>query len=496
MNVLLIFSDQHNPSFTGCYGSPHARTRHIDRLAAQGTKFTAAYTPSPMCVPARGAMFAGQYAHKVGCWDNTLPYDGTVRGYSHHLQDSGVNLTTIGKLDFAGQEGNYGINEMLLAKNRSSLDAVGFFRDPPLVRRPVYHVFGNWEVYPRKNQMRKENEVTQTAIDWLINHKDDATPWVLNVNFMRPHSPWKPQVDSFEYYKSVLKDYDLPPKYSQPLDQLHPADQQHSIYSCGFDHDIDRVKNSHAGYLATIEELDDSIGDILNTLDVLGLAEDTVVIYTSDHGEMCRAHGIWEKSNMYEDSIRVPMIIRDPRSPAAQTVEKPVSLIDVFPTISDYLGKGAMPEAQGQSLRPFVENGENAAADNFRDYNFSESHCIGRITGTFALRKGDWKLIENVGYAPMLFNLAADPDEMNDLAPQAAADPAIAAKIEELQGILSGVCDINATDKAARAAQQEQKTALEQSGQLAEELAKRGFTTDGQRLFPIDFANFVDKENG
>ncbi len=480
MRTVFILSDQHNPSFSGCYGGI-TRTPNLDQLAQEGTLFTSAYTPSPMCAPARACLFTGQFVNRIGFWDNTMPYDGSVRGFGHHLSEHGIPLTTIGKLDFAGEDYDYGIHEMLLPNNRKSLDAVSLFREPPLLRRPVYHVKNNWDVYPREDQTPKERDITNTAIQWLREHGQEEN-WVLNVNFTRPHSPWKALQEPLRRYQDEMSSIQLAPKYTQPLEELHEVDQYHSIYSCGYDYGIDRVKNSHAGYHAMIEETDESIGQILDTLKELSLYDDVLIVYSSDHGEMARAHGIWEKSAMYEDSIRIPLIIREPGRKEARICKAPVSLIDVFPTICDYAGLPPLSSSQGQSLRPFV-NGE-ATAPSFRDYAFSESHTLGRVAASFAVQHDGWKLMEYVGYEPVLFHLDKDPDEMKNLAPLAVGNTEIAQQAARLRKLLSKICNPPDVDRQARAAQEKKKAELASTGQLEKELKKRGFQIKGGRLAP------------
>lgn len=481
MKTIFILSDQHNPSFCGSYGGM-TRTPNLDRLSREGVRFTTAYSPSPMCAPARACLFTGQFLNRIGFWDNTMPYDGSVPGFGHHLRGCGVPLTTIGKLDFAGEDFDYGIHEMLLPNNRKSLDAVSLFREPPLPRRPVYHVKNNWEVYPREKQTPKEEDITAAAIKWLGEHSKEDN-WVLNINFTRPHSPWKALEESLRRYQAELEEIELAPKYTQPLNELHQVDQYHSVYSCGYDYGIDQVKKSQAGYQAIIEELDESIGRILASLEELSIYDDVLIVYSSDHGEMARSHGIWEKSAMYEDSVRIPLIIRSPQGPKGQVCSTPVSLIDVFPTICDYSGLPPLASSEGKSLRPLIDG---IPAPDFRSYGFSESHTLGRVAASFAVRQDGWKLMEYVGYEPVLFHLDADPDEMVNLAPLAAENREIAGRIASLRELLDGICSPVEVDRRARAAQEKKKAELAETGQLERELNKRGFRLQNGRLAALD----------
>ena len=151
MNVLFILADQHNASFTGCYGGI-TRTPYLDSLARDGAVFESAYTPCPMCAPARGAMFSGKYVHENKCWDNCFPYDGEkLPGWGHYFRDQGVSLFTIGKLDFAANRDN-GVDSTFEPDDRISYDVVSLFRKPPLMLRPKYHMVNNWDVSVRYSQ--------------------------------------------------------------------------------------------------------------------------------------------------------------------------------------------------------------------------------------------------------------------------------------------------------------------------------------------------------
>ena len=134
MNVVYILSDRHNPEFVGCYGNPITRTPHIDRLAAQGTRFTGAYCHSPICAPTRAAMMSGRYIHEIGVWDNTFAYTGIPCGWGHFFADQGVHLTTIGKIDF--QRGSdCGVADSRLAEYRENLDVTSLFREQEILPR-------------------------------------------------------------------------------------------------------------------------------------------------------------------------------------------------------------------------------------------------------------------------------------------------------------------------------------------------------------------------
>lgn len=478
MNAVYIFSDQHNSQYCGCYGNI-TRTPNIDSIAKRGVRFENAYTSSPLCVPSRASMFTGRYVHEIAAWDNASPYDGKVPGWGHYLKQKGILLTTIGKLDFK-PDMDHGIEAERLPVHRDSYDVVGLFRKTPMVPRKLMHTMGNWTVEMRETGQSLDEPVALEAIKWLKENSSGDRPWVLNINFQMPHSPWRPLPDLFEYYKERIGE--LSPKYVQKLNEMHEVDQEQSIHSCGYMFDDERVKRSHAAYHAYVEEMDSNIGRILKTLEELGILDEVLIIYSSDHGEMLRAHGGWEKMSLYEDSVKVPMVMCGPGIPENRVIGHPVSLLDVFPTINEFLGNKPASFSRGQSLLKLAREGKD---DDRPDYVFTESHSNGRITGTFAIRKGDWKLMEYVGYEPVLFNLNHDPDEMVNLYNIKKDDPVVLYKVDELRKILYSICSPEGVDQHARREQDCLRRELAVTGRLQEELAKRGFEPDTEKLISM-----------
>ena len=475
MNVLFILADQHNPSFTGCYGGI-TRTPNLDQLAKEGTKFEYAYTPSPICSPARACLFSGRYVYQNKCWDNCFPYDGeAIPGWGHYFRKRGVHLATIGKLDFAAGKDN-GVDSTYKPDDRTSYDAVSLFRTRPLLSRPKYHLVNNWDVSLRESSEHFEQDIVSEAVRWINEERPENKPWILNVNFSKPHSPWHALPEKYKYYRDKIN---LKEKYLQPENVLHEVDREQSRHNMGYAFDIEHVKDCHAAYNAIVEEHDENVGAVIKSLKDAGIYEDTLIIYSADHGEMLRAHGAWEKFSMYEDSIRIPMIIKYPKNVGCKCVSTPVSLIDVFPTINQALGFEAQEQFEGESVINLIQNGDGSA----RNPVFSESHSNGRITGCFAIRSGKWKYIHYEYYEPLLFDLENDPQELNNLADKNKKDPYINNVILELESILNEKIDTDKVTEQAFIDQENLKQELNASGQLKKELAKRGFSYDGKNLY-------------
>lgn len=481
MNVLFIMSDNHNPLFTGTYGGI-TRTPNLDALAARGARFDSAYCSSPLCGPSRGSLFAGKAANEIRAWSNAFPWDGSVRGWPDVLRGAGVKLTAIGKLHFKNHA-DTGIEEELHTHHIPDRpDPVSLYREQEVVRWAKTYVRSWWNSEPRDDDapLPNEPERTDLAIDWLRCHRSSDRPWMLYVGYAKPHPPWTTRRSLFEHYHSRIPP--LSPKYLQPVEDLHPVDQLQAVHTCAYDRDADEVRRLHACYHGMVEEVDGEIGRLLGTLDELSLREDTLVIYTSDHGEMARAHGKWSKLSLYEDSIRVPLIMAGPGVRPGTVVRDPVSLLDVFPSIADHLELPGQPDRRGRSLLPVARGEPDPLGDT---PVVSEIHANGWPCSGFAVRQGPWKLMEYIGFRPALYNLDEDPDEMTDLVKtRGEEDPLVAQTLVRLRAALAAVCDPAELDREAKADQRRIREEAAQSGNLADWLWSRGFERNTDRLIP------------
>jgi choline-sulfatase len=280
-----------------------------------------------------------------------------------------------------------------------------------------------------------------------------------------------------EYYRSLIGKPEG--KYSLQLDDLHEVDRALSVFTGGYDVEDAQIGLCHAAYHAMIEDVDASIGQLVRTLDELSIRDEVMIVYTSDHGEMAGAHGKWGKVSLHEDSIRVPLILSGPSVPAGGVVDHLVSLIDVYPTINEALGHEAAPFSRGRSLLTLAQTGQDP--DRI-DYIFSESHAASVITGSFAIRQGDWKLIEFVGYRPLLFNLKDDPEELHDLAADSSPSSAASNRFIEMRKILYSICLPEAVDQLARSRQLRLRRKLAATGQLYKDQADKGFQPNPDQL--------------
>ena len=430
-NVLLIMADELSTWGLGCYGGP-ALTPNIDRLARRGLRFDAAYTPSPICVPTRAAIATGRYLHEIGYWDSAQAYDGRVPGWGHACQSAGIPCTSIGKLHYRNRTDPTGFDEQI--EPIHILNGVGWVQ--AVLRQPVApytmaHELAEMIGPGETDYIRFDRRVTGAACDWLSNAPD--RPWCTFVSFLSPHFPL---IVPEEYYAL----YEPEPRDSE-VDAIPDHPVLREIYEF-FDHDRYFTPETRgiarAAYFGLCSFLDAQVGQVLAALEASGYADETLVIFTSDHGEMLGEKGFWTKSTMYESAARVPLTVTGPGITPG-SIPSPVSLIDLAPTIAQTLDLDA--DYPGHTLL--------APADPDRTI-ISEYHDGGCPVGITMVRWGDWKFVHYAqGHAPQLFHLAEDPREETDLA---EARPAM---LTEGRRRMREILDPEATDARAHASQLE-----------------------------------------
>ena len=449
-NLLFILSDEHNKKVTGAYGHTMIRTPNLDRLAARGTRFSSAYTNCPICVPARASLATGRYVHEVRCWDNAIAYDGTPPSWGHRLMDQGHRAVSIGKLHYTrNAPATNGFDEEILPLHivDGLGDLLGLIRDELPVRT------GSRKLGPEAARGESEytaydRAITDAAVRWLkrdaARHRDK--PWVLYVGYVAPHFPLVAPPEFFDLYPESEAPW--PSQYAQDQRPRHPfldAMRGCMQYDAGFT-DAAMVRRAITAYFGLVSFLDHNIGRVLAALEEAGLAGDTRIIYSSDHGDNLGARGMWGKSTMFEESAGIPLIVAGEGVPAGRVSDVPVTLADAFPTILQCVGATAHADdadLPGQSL---LEIANGRARERVI---LSEYHAAAAIAATYMIRHGNYKYVHYVGMPPMLFDLASDPEELRDL----GRDAAYAAVLKECEAALRTVVDPEAADRMARADQ-------------------------------------------
>ncbi|MBI4203672.1 MAG: sulfatase-like hydrolase/transferase [Betaproteobacteria bacterium] len=456
-NLLIIMSDEHNPKIMGASGHEIVKTPNIDALAAGGTMFSSAYTTCPVCVPARAAFAVGKYVHQIGYWDNADAYEGAIPSWHHRLRSRGHRVVSIGKLHFRGHPGDdNGFSEEIIPMNiiEGKGDLMG------LLRKDLPERGLSWKIA----KLAGPGETPYTAYDreictrtqiWL---REEAPryrdkPWVLFVSFVCPHFPLVAPAEF--YYQYPLDKMPLPKQYAQNERPGHPYLQDYAasfVYDRFFDEA--KLRKAIAAYYGLCSFLDDNVGKILRVLADTGLAGDTRILYTSDHGDNLGARGLWGKSTMYEEVAGVPLIINGPDIPKGVRISTPANHVDTYPSIMECVGEDR-PEMYdghpGYSLFKLAVGGRP-------DRNvLSEYHGMGSTTGAFMIRHGQYKYVHYVAYRPQLFDLETDPEELRDL----AQDSRYAAVLAECRARLHAICDPAEVDARAKKRQAE---LLEQHG--------------------------------
>ncbi len=401
------------------------QTPHLDALAAQGTRFTNAYTPSPMCVPARAALACGDYVHRTGYWDSAKPYDGQRQSWMYDLRDAGMHVASIGKLHFRSGDDDNGFSEEILPMHVVGgvgwtiglvRDGTATFDSAGELAEDVGTGASSYTDY--------DLAVTSAAEDWLAAPERKAQPWAAFLSLVSPHYP----LIVPERFAALYDPAEMPLPVGHGARPDHDELQNMAGF---FDYarhfDEDRLRQAKAAYFGLVSFMDDCVGRVLAALEASGQADDTLVIYASDHGEMLGDHGLWTKQVMYEASVGVPLILAGPgvRPGVCGTG---ASLLDIAATAHEVAGLPV--RGPGASLRDVA-----TAADDPARVVFSEYHDGGSTTGTFMVRQYGWKYVHYEGYAPQLFDLATDPAELHDLA---SSKP---DQVTEMHALLRTICD-------------------------------------------------------
>ncbi|MFW6058818.1 MAG: sulfatase [Phycisphaeraceae bacterium] len=433
MNVLILMSDQHRAATTGCYGESHVATPHLDGLAAQGTLFENAYCTAPLCGPSRGSFLTGTHPHTNGsvthgnsrhrsgkCYRPQLA--AGVHGLAGCLRDAGYRTHASGYVGVHFYEG-----ERSLASDRDflgfqTLSATGadykrHVGEKVSRRYSLAGIHGEmWEPsyfnvegepFPYGDDKLFDSFVAEDAKRFLQEH-DAAQPFCLYLGFRAVHPPWCAPAAFHSRYDpndiGPLPDYQSPPPRGKPrrvIERHHYFDIPH--------YTEDMVRRSIAGYHAFVSYLDDCIGRVLSQLDDLGLRDNTLIIYSSDHGENLYRHGLCEKHTFYEDAVRVPLIFSMPGVvPEGRRTESLASGMDLLPTVLAMAGVEAPEFVEGCDLQPAMR-GETVHEHVFAEYYHSLDPCR-------MVRDQRYKYIHTEEDICELYDLHHDPEERFNLA--------------------------------------------------------------------------------
>ena len=421
-NFLVFLTDQQRGDALGCSGNPHIRTPHLDRLAGQGARFAQAHTNNPICIPARASLISG-------CWgvQNKILSNLSVPGgcmdarfvtIPQILRREGYLCQAIGKMHFVPRRNHYGFDRMQLMEEVPGwrqddeylmyLKEMGFghIREVHGVRRELY-------MQPQFSLLPPEHHGTNWVADRTIEflRANAARPFFCMAGWIAPHPPWNvPESLAHEYDPGSLP---LPRRCREELEHLHPfAKHLEECMELNGASD-EKLRVIKAMYYTSVTMVDSAVGRILSSLDELGLAERTVVIFLSDHGEMLGDHWTWQKKLFYEASVRIPLIVRCPGRIAPGTVcDELVSNLDVVPTILEAAGLDypGQPDLPGQSLLGLLDGRTGGREVLFGECEFGQ-HLM------FMARTKRYKYVYTLrGGVEELFDLYDDPDEFRNVA--------------------------------------------------------------------------------
>ena len=456
-NILLIMADQLPAAPIGAYGHEAAKTPRLDRLAQNGVLFENCYTNSPLCAPSRASMCAGKLVERIGVYDNGAELRAQVPTFMHHLRRAGYETILSGKMHFIGPDQLHGFGRRLTTDIYPS-----FFNWTPDWRKGVYANYGTSVSQLADTGLCKWNlqldyyeEVHFRAMETLAalaRRQYTEDPFFLCVSYTHPHDPWIITQKYWDLYDH--DEIDLPAAPAEPLDAMHPFERWLQIHHCvdQFPPTEEMVRATRHALYGMISYFDEKVGGLLDALQRLDLADDTVVIITSDHGEMMGEHGMWFKRTFLDWSSRVPLIVSCPnRWQRGQRVSQVVSLVDLFPTLLDMAGLDDLGEvaadSDGDSFVPLLDG---VQAD-WKDYAISEYYGEGVIHAARMLRRGRYKYIHVHQESPRLFDLDADPNEQHDL----AGTPEVSEVEREMRELLLRDWDPEATEQRIMASQRE-----------------------------------------
>lgn len=367
-NLLFLMSDQHQRNAAGCYGNREVKTPNLDALAKQSVRFTNTYCPSPVCVPSRGSLVTGLYAHKHGAkiLQDALPASwGTI---GHYFGERGYSTAAIGKMHFVDETQKHGFDHRLHDGNfreQQPEDAVRRFR----------RLMGNsggingvgLDIGP---EYFPDNWFADRAVDFLRAHREK--PFCLWASFLQPHTPFRPIKRYFDLYDPAA--LTLP---RRPENDLKGGFEGHLIRAkkrSWHQQSDERARVSVAGYYGNISQMDDNVGKVYSALRDLGLDRNTVVVYTSDHGEMASAHRMYTKHNMFEESVAVPLMISIPDGPKGVRDEI-IEQVDLFPTLVALCGLESVEGLHGRSFANLLREQSYAP----REFAYSEYWFCRRV---------------------------------------------------------------------------------------------------------------------
>ena len=450
----MIMADQLVPSALPFHGNPVTRAPAMSSLAASGVVFDAAYTASPLCSPARASLLTGLLPSRTSVYDNAAEFAAHIPTFAHYLRGAGYRTVLAGKMHFCGPDQLHGFEERLTTDIYPADFGWTPDWDHPDHRPTWYHDMSSVvDAGPcvRTNQLDFDDEVAFAAERSLFSHvrSGDERPFCYVVSFTHPHDPFAIPHRWWDLYQD--KDIPLPRAGTAgPDGSLHPHEQRLRAVCAmdGVQITDAQIRAARRAYYGAISYFDDHVARLLAVLRETDRLDNTVVVITSDHGEMLGERGAWYKMSFYEGAARVPLIVWSPQLFPAGRVPTPVSTMDLLPTMADLAQcRDVVGPLDGRSLLPHLSGRPD------RDEAVAEYLAEGAIAPMVMIRRGRHKFIHSPTDPDQLFDLASDPDEHVNL----ADDPAWAPLADEFRGEIAARWDLPGLDRAVRLSQQRRR---------------------------------------
>ena len=424
-NILLVMDDQHRFDYLGCAGGDFVRTPNIDRLAGRGVRFTHCTTNCPVCAPARIGLASGMQPCHLGSLDNSSYLPRSVTTYYQRLRDHGYRVGCVGKIDLAKPDGyngrhgdrpcafGWGFTEPVECEGKMHGGSSPTPRGPYgfwLQERGLYQKFHeDYDARSEKGWMKgashdsvlptdafEESYIGRRAVEWLENVNDDF-PWHYLVSFVGPHDPFDPPTEYADKYRNA----EMPDAIHDSIEGKPRAVRDRVLQM-----NAEEVAETRRQYCAIIELIDHWVGEMVDVLQRRGLLDNTIIAFTSDHGEMLGDHGLYQKSLPYEPALRVPLIVAGPGVESGRVSDALVELIDVNPTLCELAGLPPQEDIDARSLGPVLRGD---AAEH-------RTEAVSAIRQFRLIRTRRHKLIQHYNAEHELYDLEEDPDELRNIA--------------------------------------------------------------------------------
>ncbi len=417
-NILFIMADQLAAQFLPAYGHKLVKTPNLDRLAKSGVVFENAYSSSPLCAPARATIMNGLLPSRTGVYDNAAEFPSAIPTWAHYLRMQGYKTCLSGKMHFVGPDQLHGLEERLTTDIYPA--DFGWTPDWRLKQERIDWWYHNMTsvlqpgIAEITNQLEYDDEVAFLAARKIYDYAryEPGKPFCLMASFTHPHDPYAARAKYWNLYRD--EDIDLPRAPAMERDKLDAHSQRLYDVSAMQDYTVTEadIRAARHGYYANISYIDDLAGQLLAALEATGQLDNTIVVFTSDHGDFLGERGLWYKMSYLEPSAHIPMIVSAPKHFSARRVKEPVSLTDILPTLVDIAGGKLARTVDGRSLYPLL----TGATENSNATAWGEYLAEGTVAPMYMLRRGPWKYIHCPTDPDQLFNLVDDPDEHNNLA--------------------------------------------------------------------------------